>query len=81
MPTTFAPLTRHSVVCGICDAVAECTSNTILRGITFDAYVGTEVVEASVALALPAGWVFRDFGVDVAFVCGTCSLDERAQDH
>lgn len=79
MPATLAPATRHSVICGICDVEATCLTEMIVRNLTWNPYLGTQVVEASIALALPVGWVLRDFVHEVCFLCPTCSLDQPAE--
>lgn len=74
--TALAPTTRHLVVCGLCAAEAVCPSELLVRDVVTNPYFGTEVIEASIALALPKGWVLRDFISEVCFVCPHCSLDQ-----
>lgn len=79
MPTDLVPVTRHSVVCGLCDAEAVCPTEMIVRNIVSNVYLGTDVIEASVAIALPPGWSLRDFVHEVCFVCPDCVVDKVPQ--
>lgn len=77
MTTALAPITRHSVECGICGAVETCASDTLIRGVAHDSFTGSELVALTATLALPAGWILRDFITEITFVCGSCSLSDR----
>ena len=75
MPTALAPTTRHSVVCGLCGTEAVCTTELVVHKIVPNVYLGTDVIEASIAIPLPRGWFMRDFIEEVCFVCPDCSVD------